>query len=149
MVRVGTDRDRGRKSATAQKRVGCPGSLPSPWRNQWALTAERLLHSAPDRPGGEIFQKGDELCTGVACAGLADELASPGIKGCIEREGSIGDNIQSRVVQPDDRARAAEPGPNDPALADAALMVGNLVLPKPLSILLSCLLTLLPRTQSK
>ena len=33
--------------------------------------------------GNQIFQKGDKLCTGVAGAGLTDDLAAPGIKGCI------------------------------------------------------------------
>src|SRR6478672_3195259 len=39
--------------------------------------------------GDQIFQKGDELCTGVAGAGLAHDLAALGIKSCIERKGSM------------------------------------------------------------
>ena len=39
--------------------------------------------------GDEIFQKRDELRTGVAGAGLAEYLTAPGIKGCIERERSM------------------------------------------------------------
>ena len=33
--------------------------------------------------GNQIFQKCDKLCTGVAGAGLTDDLAAPGIKDCI------------------------------------------------------------------
>src|SRR6202166_5253597 len=39
--------------------------------------------------GDEIFQKGDELCTGVAGGGVADELAAPGLKGTLQREVSL------------------------------------------------------------
>src|ERR1700720_3522070 len=38
--------------------------------------------------GDQIFQKGDELCTGVAGAGLAGDLAAPLLKGCLKGEGS-------------------------------------------------------------
>ena len=72
--------------------------------------------------GDQIFQKGDELCTGVAGAGLADDLAAPGLQGWDRGRAFHGDNIRSRVVPPD-RARAAERGPNDPAFLDGTLFV--------------------------
>ena len=39
--------------------------------------------------GDQIFQKRNELRTGVAGAGLADDFPAPGIKGRIERERSM------------------------------------------------------------
>src|SRR6185312_6362115 len=39
--------------------------------------------------GDQIFQKGDELCTAVAGAGLAHDLAALSIKSRIERKGSM------------------------------------------------------------
>src|SRR5260370_16299105 len=39
--------------------------------------------------GDQIFQKRNELRTGVAGAGLADYLTGLGIKGCIERQRSM------------------------------------------------------------
>src|SRR5260370_12089647 len=55
--------------------------------------------------GDEIFQKGDELCTGVAGAGLADDLAAPGIKGCIERERSMAIIFKAVSFSPTGRNR--------------------------------------------
>ena len=55
--------------------------------------------------GDEIFQKGDELCTGVAGAGLTDDLAAPGIKGCIERERSMAIIFKAVSFSPTGRQR--------------------------------------------
>src|ERR1700732_414243 len=55
--------------------------------------------------GDEIFQKGDELCTGVAGAGLADDLAAPGIKGGIERERSMAIIFKAVSFSPTGRKR--------------------------------------------
>ena len=65
--------------------------------------------------GNQIFQKGDELCTGVAGAGLAHDLAALGIKSCIERKGSM-TIILKAVSFSSTGARAAALGPNDPVL---------------------------------
>ena len=55
--------------------------------------------------GDEILQKGDELCTGVAGTGLADNLAAPGIKGCIERERSMAIIFKAVSFSPAGRQR--------------------------------------------
>jgi hypothetical protein len=55
--------------------------------------------------GDEIFQKGDELCTGVAGTGLADDLAAPGIKGCVERERSMAIIFKAVSFSPTGRER--------------------------------------------
>src|ERR1700726_505665 len=55
--------------------------------------------------GDKIFQKGDELCTGVAGTGLADNLAAPGIKGCIERERSMAIIFKAVSFSPTGRER--------------------------------------------
>src|SRR6201987_6460702 len=55
--------------------------------------------------GNQIFQKGDELCTGVAGAGLTDDLAAPGIKGCVERERSMAIIFKAVPFSPTGRKR--------------------------------------------
>src|SRR5260370_41246821 len=55
--------------------------------------------------GDQLFQKGDELCTGVAGAGLADDLAAPGIKGGIERERSMAIIFKAVSFSPTGRQR--------------------------------------------
>ena len=55
--------------------------------------------------GDQIFQKGDELCTGVAGAGLADDLPAPGIKGRIEGEGSMAIIFKAVSCSPTGRER--------------------------------------------
>ena len=55
--------------------------------------------------GDEIFQKRDELRTGVAGAGLADYLTAPGIKGCIERERSMAVVFKAVAFGPTGRKR--------------------------------------------
>src|SRR5260370_26419748 len=39
--------------------------------------------------GDEIFQKGDELCTGVAGAWLGGDLPAPGVKSCVDGGSSM------------------------------------------------------------
>ncbi len=58
--------------------------------------------------GDEIVQKGDELCTGVAGTGLADDLAAPGIKGCVERERSMAIIFKAVPFRPTGRERQDE-----------------------------------------
>ena len=60
-------------------------------------------------PAMRFFQKATNSRTGVADAGLTDNLIPPDTQGGIERE------RQNRVVQPD-RATMAARGLNDPAL---------------------------------
>jgi hypothetical protein len=73
------------------------------------VIADDVNASLRSLPEDQIFQKRDELRAGVARAGLADDLAAPGIKGCIEREcpmavvfkavsfGPTGGNRQNRI----------------------------------------------------
>src|SRR6202047_794906 len=68
---------------TSQKIADCLGFMCA------QVIADDVNGSFWSLTGDEVFQKGDELCTGVAGTGLADNLAAPGIKGCIERERSV------------------------------------------------------------
>ena len=63
----------------------------------------------------QIFQKGNELRTGVAVAGLADNFPALGIKSRKERQRSMA-VVSKAVPFGAIRAKATKPGPSDPAL---------------------------------
>ena len=69
------------------------------------VIADDVNGSLRSLAGDEIFQKGDELCTGVAGAGLADDLPAPGLKGCIERERSMAIIFKAVSFRPTGRER--------------------------------------------
>src|SRR5258708_3043161 len=48
----------------------------------------------------EIFQKGDELCAGVAGASLANDLAAAGMERRVQRERAVAGTIKDPALGP-------------------------------------------------
>src|SRR5260221_8164181 len=63
----------------------------------------------------EIFQKGDELCAGVAGASLANDLAPARMERRVQRERGVAGIIQTLSVGPA-RGGGEERGPTGPRL---------------------------------